>query len=56
MRIHLDEVERLGTFLEFEPVLGPGIDDAQGQADLADRFGIGPGDLLAGSSGDMVTA
>jgi adenylate cyclase, class 2 len=59
VRIHLDEVERLGTFLEFEAVLGPGVGDAQGQAqlaDLAERFGIGPGDLVAGSYGDMVAS
>ena len=57
VRIHLDEVQGLGSFLEFEAVLGPGVDDARAQAQLADlaaRFGIGPGDLLPGSYGDMI--
>lgn len=57
VRIHLDEVEGLGSFLEFEAVLGAGVDDALGQAqlaDLAERFAIGPDNLLAGSYGDMV--
>ena len=30
-RIHLDEVERLGTFLELEVVLEPGQNDAKGR-------------------------
>jgi predicted adenylyl cyclase CyaB len=57
VRIHLDEVAGLGTFLEFEAVLGPEVDDARGQAQLADlgaRFGLTPADLLSNSYGDMV--
>ncbi len=57
VRIHLDEVAGLGTFLEFEAVLGPEVDDALGQAQLADlaaRFGITTADLLSNSYGDMV--
>jgi predicted adenylyl cyclase CyaB len=56
VRIHLDEVAGLGTFIEFEAVLGPGIDDSTGSAqidELSRRFGIGPDDLLAGSYGEM---
>jgi adenylate cyclase class IV len=34
VRIHLDEVEDLGTFLEFEAVLGPNVDDALGRAQV----------------------
>ena len=57
VRIHLDEVVGLGTFLEFEAVLGPGIDDRIGQeqvAELSDRFAIGADDLLAVSYADML--
>ncbi len=56
VRIHLDEVEGLGSFLEFEAVLGPHVDDAAGQAQLAElvaKFAIAPGDLLPDSYGDM---
>lgn len=49
-RIHLDQVEGLGDFLELEVVLRPGQSDAEGksvaQALLAE-FGIGPEQLLA---------
>jgi adenylate cyclase, class 2 len=57
VRIHLDEVKGLGTFLEFEAVLGPGVDAAQGRAQLAEligRFGLGPADLISGSYADMI--
>jgi predicted adenylyl cyclase CyaB len=57
VRIHLDEVTGLGTFIEFEAVLGPEVDDARGRdqlADLSRRFGIAQGDLLAGSYGEMI--
>jgi predicted adenylyl cyclase CyaB len=56
VRIHLDEVEGLGTFLEFEAVLGPDIDDRRGQQQVAElrlAFGIQSEDLLAGSYSDM---
>jgi len=55
VRIHLDEVVGRGFFLEFEAVLGPGVNDAAGRAQLdalANQFGIGPEDLLSGSYGD----
>ena len=57
VRIHLDEVAGLGSFLEFEAVLGPGIDDAAGRAQLDQlirEFGIQPADLLTVSYGEMV--
>ena len=57
VRIHLDEVAGLGTFLEFEAVLGPDVTDAVGHAqldELARQFGIGEQDLLSGSYGEMV--
>ncbi|HEY8375889.1 MAG TPA: class IV adenylate cyclase [Nannocystis sp.] len=35
VRIHLDEVEGLGSFVEFEAVLGPGDDEAEAHARVA---------------------
>lgn len=58
VRIHLDEVEDLGTFLEFEAVLGPNVDDEKGRAQLADlrqRFSISDADLLAVSYSDLLS-
>jgi adenylate cyclase, class 2 len=59
VRIHLDEVEGLGHFLEFEAVLGRNIDEATGQVQLEslmDHFGIAAADLLPASYGDMLPA
>jgi adenylate cyclase class IV len=58
VRIHLDEVEGLGTFLEFEAVI---VDDAdaarapQQIAELRQRFGIADADLFAGSYAEMLS-
>jgi predicted adenylyl cyclase CyaB len=57
VRIHLDDVDGLGNFLEFEAVLADQTDDLAGRRqveELCREFGIGPGDLLAGSYGDML--
>jgi adenylate cyclase class 2 len=57
VRIHLDEVAGLGEFIEFEAVLGQGIDDAAGQAQVAwlqNQFQITPADLLEGSYSDLL--
>ena len=57
VRIHLDEVAGLGTFIEFEAVLGEGDSEAEARAllgRLAAAFGIEPGEILAGSYADMV--
>jgi predicted adenylyl cyclase CyaB len=57
VRVHLDEVEGLGSFLEFEAVLGPHVDDQAGHAQLAgliERFSIAPGDLVPRSYGEMI--
>jgi adenylate cyclase, class 2 len=57
VRIHLDVVAGLGTFLEFEAVLGEGEDEATNHARVAElcrRFGIGDGDLVTTSYGEMV--
>lgn len=56
VRIHLDEVTGLGTFLEFEAVLGPAVAAAAGHAqveELIGRFGIAHPDLVRGSYGEM---
>ncbi|NLS91098.1 MAG: class IV adenylate cyclase [Planctomycetaceae bacterium] len=58
VRIHLDEVEGLGTFLEFEAVLGGDVDDRQGHAQLAElrrQFSISDTDLLAVSYSDLLS-
>ena len=57
VRIHLDEVKGLGSFLELEAVLGPQVDDAAGRAQLEQlvgTFAIDAADLLPGSYGDMI--
>ena len=55
VRIHLDDVAGLGTFLEFEAVLDERHDDTVGRAQverLMVAFGITAADLLEGSYGD----
>ena len=57
VRIHLDDVQGLGQFLEFEAVLSPEIDDAVGHEQLKKlmtEFNLRPEDLLAGSYTDMI--
>ncbi len=57
VRIHLDNVEGLGQFLEFEAVLSPEFDDTAGRRQLDNlltRFNIRSEDLLAGSYTDMI--
>ena len=48
-RIHLDDVEGLGRFMELEVVLAPGQTDAEGQAiarELMEKLGIAEKDLI----------
>lgn len=56
-RIHLDEVENLGSFLEFEVVLKDGQTVQQGQAiaaELMARLGIAESDLIDGAYIDLL--
>ncbi len=56
-RLHIDEVEGLGHFMELEVVLRPGQSEAEGIA-IADALmadlGIEPGDLLEGAYMDLL--
>ena len=57
VRIHLDRVSQLGTFLEFEAVLGKGYDEATSAEfvrELRSRFAIEDPDLIDHSYGDML--
>jgi adenylate cyclase, class 2 len=59
VRIHLDEVENLGTFLAFEAVLGNGVNEEIGRrqiAELRDRFAIAETDLVKSSYSDLILA
>lgn len=56
-RIHLDEVEGLGNFMELEVVLRPEQSDAEGQAivsDLMKRLGVQEQDLIEGAYMDIL--
>ena len=57
VRIHLDEVEGLGSFIELEAVAGPGSDLAAEQAQVADlrgRLEIGDDALVGESYSDLL--
>jgi predicted adenylyl cyclase CyaB len=57
-RIHLDQVEGLGSFLELEVVLRPGQGSAEGKriaAELMRRLGIHAEDLVSGAYADLLT-
>lgn len=56
-RVHLDDVEGLGQFMELEVVMGEGQSDAEGQAiaeDLMSRLGVERGDLIEGAYMDLL--
>jgi len=56
VRIHLDDVEGLGCFLEFEAVLEAGQNEEDGYTQLErlrSEFGIDDGDLVSGSYSDL---
>jgi predicted adenylyl cyclase CyaB len=56
-RIHLDDVEGLGQFMELEVVLRDGQSDAEGQSiaeDLMAKLGVRTDDLLEGAYMDLL--
>jgi len=56
-RIHLDDVEGLGQFMELEVVLRDGQSDAEGQTiaeELMTRLGVRKEDLLEGAYMDLL--
>ncbi len=56
-RLHLDEVEGLGQFMELEVVMRPGQGEAEGQAiahELMLRLGVAESDLLEGAYMDLI--
>ena len=56
-RIHLDDVEGLGQFMELEVVLREGQSDAEGEAiaeELMTRLGVRKEDLLEGAYMDLL--
>lgn len=56
-RIHLDDVDGLGQFMELEVVMQDGQSDAEGQAiaeDLMSALGVERGDLLDGAYMDLL--
>lgn len=59
VRIHLDRVEGLGTFVEFEAVMSEGEDEATGHqriATLADALQLRAEDCIATSYSDLIEA
>jgi predicted adenylyl cyclase CyaB len=58
-RIHLDDVEGLGQFMELEVVMQEGQSDAEGQAiaeDLMARLGVAGSDLIDGAYMDLLAS
>ena len=56
-RVHLDDVEGLGQFMELEVVMQEGQSDAEGQAiaeDLMARLGVERSDLVEGAYMDLI--
>ena len=56
-RIHLDEVEGLGSFMELEVVLAEEDNKDRGEREVADlmkRLGVMPGDLVRGAYIDLM--
>lgn len=56
-RVHLDDVEGLGQFMELEVVMREGQSDMEGQAiaeDLMSRLGVASSDLIEGAYMDLL--
>ena len=59
VRVHLDRVEDLGNFVEFEAVLGDGEDEPTGRervATLAEALALRPEDRIATSYSNLLEA
>lgn len=59
VRIHLDAVEGMGDFIEFEAVAKPGSDLVREEAQVAtlrNEFGVTDTDLIGGSYSDLALA
>jgi predicted adenylyl cyclase CyaB len=59
VRIHLDDVETLGTFVEFEAVMGPDEDNATSHArvkTLTEALGLDLAHRVSSSYGDLLEA
>ena len=59
VRIHLDEVENLGSFLEFEAVYDDPSrekDEIRRVEELMESFGVRPADLREGSYRELITS
>lgn len=59
VRIHLDLVEALGSFIEFEAIVAAGSDlsrERQKVEALRGEFGLAEADLVAGSYSDLILA
>lgn len=61
VRVHLDEVEGLGAFLEFEAVFDADTEEARNEetrkvAELMQRFGVRPSDLFDASYPELLRA
>lgn len=59
VRIHLDEVESLGSFIEFEAIASPESDlspETKRVRHLRDAFEIAPGDIVGSSYCDLLSA
>ena len=57
-RIHLDEVDELGTFVELEVVLSPGQDPEEGRgiaSDLMEKLGVNESDLVPCAYADLLS-
>ncbi len=56
-RIHIDEVDSLGSFMELEVVLAEGEDQIGGEreaSELMGRLGVTSGDLVSGAYIDLI--
>jgi adenylate cyclase, class 2 len=59
VRVHLDEVDELGTFLELEAVVDAAHDDATCHAQVAtlmSQLGVGEADLIRASYAELLRA